>query len=302
MTVARRLSQVFASSQKISFDDTSKIIIMSDCHRGYGNHGDNFLKNQNLFYTALRYYYNEGYTYIEIGDGDELWENRYLSPIITNYNDIFLLMSKFYKKDRFHMLFGNHDIVKKNEYVKSNILQKYFDEHHQKYISLFPHINIYEGLILNYKKTKDKIFLIHGHQGDFLNDTIWKFARLLVRYLWKPLELIGVRNPTSAATNDKKKKVTEKRLIDWTIKNKQMLIAGHTHRAMFPQIGEHLYFNDGCCINPHYITGIEINDGSISLIKWMVKTRDNRNLFIDREILIGPIKLKDYFNSTSQLK
>lgn len=302
MTVSKRLSQVFNSSKEIPFDDYSKIIIMSDCHRGIGNLGDQFAKNQNLFLAALRHYLNENYTYIEIGDGDELWENRNLGKIITSHSDVFRLMANFYKKDRLYMLFGNHDNIKRDKYLRNTMLKEYFDKRTQKYISLFPDIEIYEGLILKYAQTGDKIFLAHGHQGDFLNDTAWRAARLLVRHLWRPLELIGIRNPTSAATNDKIKNSVERKLIAWTIKNKQMLIAGHTHRHMFPQIGEHLYFNDGCCTHPCNITGIEIVNGTISLIKWNVKTREDRSLFVDREILEGPIKLKEYFDSISSLK
>ena len=38
---------------------------------GVQNHG--FLKSR-----MLEYYYRNGYTYIELGDGEELWENRKL--------------------------------------------------------------------------------------------------------------------------------------------------------------------------------------------------------------------------------
>lgn len=299
ITVSRRLSQVFNTSKQLDFDDSSKIIIMSDCHRGIGGIGDDFTKNQYIFLAALRYYFNKKYTYIEIGDGDELWENVYLKPIIANHIDVYSLMAKFYKLNRLYMLYGNHDIVKRNRYLRDNLLRGYYDEYKGKYISLFPNIDICEGLILRYLETNNKILLAHGHQGDFLNDTAWEVARILVRYLWRPLELIGIHNPTSAATSNRKRISIENKLISWTKKNQQMLIAGHTHRPMFPNIGEHLYFNDGSCTHYQYITGIEIVDGSISLIKWSIKTKEDRTLFIDREILDGPIKLKDYFNSFS---
>jgi predicted phosphodiesterase len=268
---------------------------MSDCHRGNKSWGDNFSDNEILFHAALKYYYNNDYTYIEIGDGDELWENSKLSQIIYQYSDVFKLMSKFYQKKRFYMIYGNHDIVKREKRISNTILRGYFDEHENKYITLFPHINISEGLILKYKN--DNILLVHGHQGDFLNDTAWKIARALVRYIWKPLELIGIHNPTSAANNDFKKISIEKKFIKWTKKNKKMLIAGHTHKTMFPIVGEHLYFNDGCCTHVHNITGIEIVNGSISLVKWNIKTNENRLLLVDKEIIAGPIKLKDYFSS-----
>jgi predicted phosphodiesterase len=294
MKTAKRIIGVYNKSKVINIDDQSKIIIMSDCHRGDGRFGDNFSDNKLLFMAALNYYYNRDYTYIEIGDGDELWENKYLSKIIINYSDVFKLMSKFYKRNKLYMLYGNHDIIKRDKIYTNNVLREYFDEKEKKYIELFPHIEINEGLILNYKYKK--ILLIHGHQGDFLNDTLWRVSRMLVRYLWRPLELIGIHNPTSAANNDKKKQNLENKLIDWTIKNDTMIIAGHTHKIAFPVAGENLYFNDGCCTHPRSITGIEINEGNICLIKWSIKTRNDRTLYVEREVIRDSVKIEEYFN------
>ena len=70
----KKLDKIFENSEKLSIDDNTKLIIMSDCHRGDGNNYDNFLKNRNIFKAALNYYYDKGFTYIELGDGDEMWE------------------------------------------------------------------------------------------------------------------------------------------------------------------------------------------------------------------------------------
>ena len=50
MNTYRRLSNVYENSKVIPYDYSSKFVIMSDCHRGSGNSGDNFLKNQNIFF------------------------------------------------------------------------------------------------------------------------------------------------------------------------------------------------------------------------------------------------------------
>lgn len=297
MSTLNKLSKIFNESKEIEFNDSSKFIIMSDCHRGINTLGDNFAQNKNIFIAALRYYYLENYTYIEIGDGDELWENKFLKEIIANNLDVFLLMSMFYEKNRLYMLYGNHDIIKKNTMLIDNILGEYYDEQIKKYISLFPNIDIVEGLVLKYKETNDKILLTHGHQGDFLNDTIWKTTKFLIRHIWHPLESIGIQNPTSTPNSKKKKQAIEKRLIEWTKINNHPLIAGHTHKAVFPNLGENLYFNDGCCINPNYITGIEITNGEISLIKWSIKIKKNRDLYVDKDVLAGPTKVLKYFES-----
>ena len=64
-----RLEQVYRRAERISIDRSSKIVCMSDCHRGVGNPGDNFLSNQNIFLAALRYYYEGCFCYIEPGEG-----------------------------------------------------------------------------------------------------------------------------------------------------------------------------------------------------------------------------------------
>lgn len=293
MNKLKRVSQVFQSAEQISFDDSSKIVLMSDCHRGDGSWADNFSKNQNPYFAALTHYYNKNYTYIEIGDGDELWENNKFSNIIQTHKNLFNLLRKFFKENRLYMIFGNHDMVKKNDKFVKDYLYQYFDEREKKYVSLFKNIKIHEGLVLKYKATNDKILLLHGHQVDCLNDQMWILSRFLVRYLWRPLELFGVNDPTSTAKNYEKKDLVEKSLTQWVRKEKHMLIAGHTHRPMFPEDGKPPYFNSGSCVHPRCITAIEIADGNIVLVEWNTKTRADGTLFIGRDIIAGPRPLKN---------
>lgn len=297
MSASKRLSKVLATSKVIPFDESSRIVIMSDCHRGNGSWGDNFSNNQNLYFAALYYYYENGYTYIELGDGDELWENRKIEDIINAHSDAFWLMSLFYREGRFHMLYGNHDIVKKDPRFAVTKCNSFYCDSSHSHQALFPGIEITEGLVLQYRNTNNQILLAHGHQGDFLNDTIWKVARFLVRYLWRPLELVGIKDPTSAAKNNQKKNSVEKNLIDWVKNENQILIAGHTHRPVFPQVGEPLYFNDGSCVHPRCVTAIEIRNGTISLVKWATMTRPDRTLYVGREVLEPPVRLTDYFQA-----
>lgn len=295
MNKLKRISKVFESAKEIPFDDTSKIILMSDVHRGDGSWADDFSKNQNLYFAALTHYYNENYTYIEIGDGDELWKNKQLSDITYVHSDAFWLLSKFYNEGRLYLIFGNHDMIKKNtNFVKNNLYQ-YFNEPEKNSIPLFENINVHEGLILRHRITDQKILLIHGHQASFLDYNMWRLTRFLVRYLWRPLELFGVNDPTSTAKNYAKKDAVEKKLTEWVSREKHMLIAGHTHRPMFPEVGNPLYFNDGSSIHPRSITGIEISSGNIALVKWNIKTKDDGAMYIGREVLAGPRKLNDYF-------
>ncbi len=287
MSTESRLNKLFQTSPVIPCDYLSRFVIMSDCHRGIGNWGDNFLKNQNIYSAALGYYYQNDYTYIELGDGDELWENRNMAEIVATHSDVFELLARFYQEQRLYMLCGNHDFVKKKQQFL-RCCNDYYCENKCCRLPLMPGLCVPEGLILKNRINGHCIFLVHGHQGDFLNDTLWKFSRFLVRYIWRPLELFALNDPTSTAKNNTKKSAVEQRLSAWSSKHSQMLIAGHTHRPMFPSDGASRYFNCGSCVHPHCITALEIRNNKITLVKWLVKSHPDLSLYIGREILAGP--------------
>lgn len=294
-SVNKRLEQVYQTAETLPFSSSSKIVIMSDCHRGQGNTGDNFLQNQNIFFGALELYYQKGFTYIELGDGDELWENRKIEAIEQMHSDAFWLMSKFYKHNRFYMLYGNHDIVKSRKSFMQKHCESYYCESSHRFQSLFPNIEVHQGLVLQNSETGQEILLVHGHQGDLLNDTLWPLARFLVRYVWRPLETIGFLAPTGAGRAHKSKDKVERKLASYASAQKRILIAGHTHRPQFPASGEGYYFNDGSCVHPRCITAIEIQNNQITLVKWAVTTKKDRSLFIGRHVLEGPTDLSEYF-------
>ncbi|MCI8320314.1 MAG: serine/threonine protein phosphatase [Dorea sp.] len=287
MSTESRLNKLLRTSPVIPCDYLSRFVIMSDCHRGIGNWGDNFLKNQNIYSAALSYYYRHGYSYIELGDGDELWENRSMKEIIATHSNVFELLSRFFREHRLYMLCGNHDFIKrKQKFIRC--CSEYYRESQCCPQPLMPGLCVHEGLILQNRVSGQSIFLVHGHQGDLLNDTLWRFSRFLVRYIWRPLELFALNDPTSAAKNNTKKSAVEQRLFAWSAKHSQTLIAGHTHRPLFPEDGASCYFNCGSCVHPHCITALEICNNKIVLVKWSVQSHSDLSLHIGREVLAGP--------------
>jgi hypothetical protein len=131
----------------------------------------------------------------------------------------------------------------------------------------------------------------HGHQGELLNDRLWIISRLLLRYIWRPLQLIGIQNPTRVANSPKRQQAVEKELISWVEKTGIPLLCGHTHYAKFPNGGDPPYFNAGNCVNPRWITCIEIENGQIRLVKWQVKTNISGSLYVHRAVIGGPAAL-----------
>ncbi len=297
MSVYSRVSDAYRSSFILPFDNFDKIVLMSDCHRGDGRWNDNFSENQSVFYAALNYYYNNNFTYIELGDGDDLWENRRMEKIVDTYSDCFWMMSKFYKKNRFFMIYGNHDMVKKKEHFMLQKCNELYDEMHENCVPIFPDIKIYESILLKHRENNIEILLLHGHQGDILNDYLWKLSRFLVRYIWSPLEIAGLHDPTSTARNHTRRIHTERKLTEWANTNNKLIITGHTHRPVFPKVGDSLYFNDGSCVHPRSITAIELAFGGISLVKWHISTRFDNTLYVAKETLEGPVSLDKIYHT-----
>ena len=299
-TTYRKLDKAYENALCIPIYSGSRMVFMSDCHRGIGNWGDNFQPNQNLFFAALQYYNQRKFTYIELGDGDELWENRRLKDIIQTHSNQFWLMAKFYQENRFYMIYGNHDKKKVQERFFGKSCNTYYCDGERAEKELFPNMKVQEAIRLKDNCDGQELFLVHGHQGDIWSDTLWKITRFLVRYIWRRLELVGWNDPTSAAKNYRKKEKTEKRLDRWARKNGKILIAGHTHRPMFPKPGEGYYFNDGSCVHPRCITAIELERGALSLVKWSMEVREDSVVYIGREVLEGPVSLKRYMGKNEK--
>ena len=298
--MSNKLDKIFEESKQLSINDDTKIVIMSDCHRGAGDNYDNFIQNQTIYEAALMHYYHNDFTYIELGDGDEMWEVKNYKDIVDIHLETFKQLKKFHDKNRLIMIYGNHDMSKKYPKVLEENFYHYYDKTTNQKVNLLNDLTVLESLILNYQNYD--IFLIHGHQVDFLNNKQWHLSRFLVRNIWKKLEQLGIKDPTSAAKNYKVKSKVEKKLKEWSIKNNKIIIAGHTHRSIFPKVGQSLYFNDGSCIHPNGITCIEIEKGNITLVKWEFKVNKNKIVSVNRKVLEGSVPIINFFKENKILK
>jgi len=291
----RFISSAYKYAKRILIDDRSKLAIFSDLHRGRGSGADDFARNQKLCHTALRHYYREGYTYIELGDGDELWQERHMWEIIAEYDHIFALLAALYREGRLHMLYGNHDKVKGDANWAGQNLKAYCPRGGVASVPLFPDITVEEAIVLVHREMGGELLLLHGHQADFFNYRLWRLGRFLVRYIWQPLELVGFRNPFDAAKNPKRRTKVEKTLAGWGEKRNTPVIAGHTHRPVFPPLSGGKYFNDGSGVHTRYITGLEIVAGAMTLVKWEVAAKEDGTLYITKEALSNARFLREIF-------
>lgn len=295
MNSRKRLDRAYKNAPIINFNDSDKLIFFSDCHRGDKSFADDFARNENIYHHALEHYYDNGFNYFELGDGDELWENISFESILNAHKDVYRLLQKFHLENRLHFIYGNHDMVYRDpKYVKKH-LSSYFDPKNGKEKILFENLEYHEAITLKHSDTNQELFLCHGHQADWMNYHGWRFNRFLVRILWKPLQVFGISDPTSPAKNYKELIKVERRIKNWISNNNNLMtMTGHTHRPRFPEPGDIPFFNDGSCVHPRSITGIEIENGKISLIKWHIATHNDGTLRVMRVLLEGPKKLIDY--------
>ena len=289
----KRLTEAYKNAKVEMIDQDSKYIFFSDLHRGNGSMSDEFSRNENTYLYALKRYFDEGFTYVEVGDGDELWEHKF-GHIKKAHNGVFNRIKKFHDENRFIMLYGNHNIFLKNDkYVRKNY-DTFYDHYEEEEYKLLKDIEPQEAIVLKAQETGQEIFVVHGHQGDFFNDQLWGFAMLLLKYFWRFFHSFGIRSPASPVKNAHKQHKIEKNYNKWIEDHKTLLICGHTHRAKFPKRGQLPYFNTGCCVYPRRITGIEIVHGKILLVQWRTFPDPEGVLKVQRKVLKGPEPLEKF--------
>ncbi|GAB4580610.1 MAG: hypothetical protein Fur0022_33520 [Anaerolineales bacterium] len=297
MNPHHHLTHLFQTAPRIPFDNHSRLIFFSDTHRGDSTWADDFVPNEILFLHALQHYYAQGYTYVEVGDGDELLKNRRFADIREAHHAIFNLLQCFHRAGRLHLLFGNHDLARADPAIVARDLHEFTDENGKR-VPFLPGIEVHEGLVFVHEETGGEFFVLHGHQADFLEIYLKKFVQFLIYRLWRPFQLLGIHDPTSASQNIQKRGKIEETLTRWVNAAQQPMICGHTHRAAFPVNGNPPYFNTGGCTNPRWITGLEIDRGRILLVRWRIQPAPDGVLRVQRDTLAGPRLLTDFFPPT----
>ncbi len=265
--LAANLTRVLNNAPEIPFDENSKIALVSDCHRGDGGAADAFLANKPFFLQALNHYLIQEYILIEAGDGDELWKNRSLADIRSAHREVYDFFERFASRGALHRLIGNHELGKSP--------------------AAHP-VPLQEGLILRYRPTGQRILVTHGHQIDLKNTWLAGISRFFVRHIWRHLQNHGVHTSLpafhdlhnqprtirqAARLAARNQDMLDGKIQRWAASHRQAIICGHTHRAYLPSKGNAPYFNIGSCVTAGQITGLEIVNGRISLVKWSRKGR-----------------------------
>lgn len=311
--VSASLSQLYAhiitgdtkKGELLHMDSSSRVIIFSDHHKGARNGSDDFARAADNYQQALAYYNEKGYTYFNLGDAEELWENSILA-VLKHNKTAFELEKRFVERSAMYKVIGNHDLFWGNDPFASLYLKKMYGQD----------IPIHTGLVIRMDlggRTMD-IFCTHGHQGDKQSDGN-AFSKWFVSWIWGPLQSYLRINTNRPSSNNELKTLHNTFMYNWSCKQKNLLlITGHTHQPVFRSLthlerlylqkeeaeakGDHAtverinreipkrrqeygavqqqfrdlvprYFNTGCCCyEDGNMTGIEIADGKIRLVKW----------------------------------
>lgn len=108
----------------IPLPDAHRYVIFSDHHRGARNKADDFRQCEQTYLRALDYYESNGYTLIILGDSEELWEEA-IPDVIEAYKNVIQSEARFYP-DRYLRVHGNHDDPWEDPRLVQQYLHPYF--------------------------------------------------------------------------------------------------------------------------------------------------------------------------------
>lgn len=311
----------------IEFDPSKdKFIIFSDQHKGAKNGADDFMLCEVSYLAALDYYFQQGFFFISNGDCEELWENT-LTAVKKAQKPAFEKERQFIDANRFIKIFGNHDLYWANDPLASfqlkdiyncsvpvyegvvlqsmssnytifcahghqgdamsdgNWFSKFFVSKIWAPLQLVLKINpntpaydaqlktLHNSIMYEWSASQNGILLVTGHTHQPVFKSLTEIEQLYRK-------LLESQKQNNKPEIDKLEKEITKRKFEYSHVNNEYL-------SMKPS-----YFNSGCCcFNDGDITGIEIENGYIRLIKWESKKGKP-----EREIL-EESELKEVFGS-----
>jgi predicted phosphodiesterase len=314
----------------LSFDAAKdKFIILSDQHKGARDGADVFALAEKNYLAALAYYHKNNFFYINLGDSEELWENLFIT--VKRHNKAtFEIEKSFLEAKSFIKIFGNHDLYWDNDPLAAFNLQKIYGQKVPVYEGVILKTNLHKQALEIYMThghqgdlqsdgnwfSKWFVSDIWGPFQAYLrinpntpaNNDQLKTAHNRMMYQWsskhKNMLLITghTHQPVFKSVTHLEKLYEE---LENAKREKNMQLAGELKEQItgriakgdrMPDFNGYLdtYFNSGCCcFDDGDITGIEIADGCIRLIKWQYGTHKVSERLVLEESKLEDLKLED---------
>jgi UDP-2,3-diacylglucosamine pyrophosphatase LpxH len=312
----------------LSFDiATAKFIIFSDQHKGAKDGADDFALAEPNYLAALKQYDDEGFYFVSLGDNEELWENS-LGSVKKNNIPSFEAEKKFIARNAFTKIFGNHDLFWDNDPFASFQLKEIYgtDVPISEGILLKTKIDsvaysIYcthghQGDSQSDGNWFSKFFIskIWAPLQDYLwinpntpstNDAL-KTVHNQMMYEWsaQQTDLLLITGHTHQPVFEsmthiesiyQKLSLAQKENKPEKIDALQAEIKLHGFAARNFKETKPTYFNSGCCcFDDGDITGIEISDGKIRLVKWDRKKQQDSQRFVLEESDLKELLLRTH--------
>jgi len=313
----------------LPFDTTKdKFIILSDQHKGARDGADIFALAAKNYLAALDYYYKEHFFYINIGDSEELWENLFIT--VKRHNKAtFEAEKKFLQRKSFIKIFGNHDLYWDNDPLAPVSLQKiygqkvtiyegvvlqttinkkpleiYMTHGHQGdmqsdgnwfskwFVSdVWAPFQAYLRINPNTPANNDELKTVHNHMM-YQWSSKRKDMLLITGHTHQPVFKSFTHLEKLYYELDAAKKKGDKQAI---AEAEKQIINRENKGDKVPNFIGYLdtYFNTGCCcFDDGDITGIEIADGCIRLIKWQYGAHKVSERLILEESRLEDLKIE----------
>jgi hypothetical protein len=301
--IATALTRAYRAAEERSLAVAdARIVVFSDHHKGRRDGADDFERCEPAYCAALGWYFEEGYSLYVLGDAEELWEND-PEPVLrpgTGYPEVLELEAAFHAAGRYERFFGNHDDLWSHATAVSKHL-------HGRFPGLRVR-EAMKLRIIRPEASDGLLVLLHGHQGTADSDRFRAVSRLFVRFVWRPIQRKSGYTGVTPARDHALRAEHDRAMSAWAGSHPDhpVLITGHTHRPVFwdsapavPAARESgdgaaerradeeftraqqrnrdetyrlptpCYFNSGCCcFGDGDVTGLEIADGEIRLVRW----------------------------------
>lgn len=310
-TVGRRLAETYDSAAIDGGRELAdlRLVLFSDLHKGTRDGADDFRHCERTYLAAVEHYWREGFELFLLGDIEELWEN-WPTPVIRSYSGVLELERPFAEAagpNRYVRIVGNHDDL---WYDPGEV-----ERHLGPYLAGQPVLESLRIAVHDQGEELGELFLLHGHQGTPDSERFARFSAFVVRYFWRPIQRAFNISSNTPSNNYKLRQKHELAMYSFAASRPGMvLFAGHTHRPVWEglsfeqamqqmpmqvmaadvdpawvaeQVEEAVtlpgrkpsYFNTGCCAyGDGSITGIEIADGEIRLVRWIYAAQPVRAL------------------------
>jgi UDP-2,3-diacylglucosamine pyrophosphatase LpxH len=225
--IAESLDRAYDEAQVADAElGSARLVIFSDHHKGARDAADDFRRCERAYCAALGHYLEAGFELIALGDVEELWECR-PEEVIEAYPQVLELEGEFHAAGRYRRFWGNHDDQWRD--------QRQVEKHLHRF---YPGLEVREALrlrLVDEGAETGELFLAHGHQGTLASERFAWFSRLVVRYVWRPLQRRLNMSSNTPASDYELRAEHDAAMYAWARAHgpKPVLITGHTHRPVF---------------------------------------------------------------------